>query len=132
MSFQNGIKFQSIVEFREFLPVDERIIVDALRDTIKDMIPASCREKLTYNVPFYYGRKRICLIWPASVPWGGFKKGVMLGFCQGHLLADKNYYLLHGNNKRIFYRTFQSLEDIHFDNVVTLLKEALDKDNNTR
>lgn len=84
MNFQKGIKFQSFVEFWDFLPENERIIVDVLRQIILENLPSICKEKLAYNVPYYYGNKRICLIWPGSIPWGGIREGVLLGFCQGN------------------------------------------------
>lgn len=128
MSFQNGIKFQSMVEFWEYLPTDERILVDALREIILKTLPATCKEKLTYNVPFYYGKRRICLIWPSSVPWGGFKSGVLFGFCYGNRLIDADGYLTHGTNKQVYYKIFQSVKEINRTAVTRLLKEALKTD----
>lgn len=125
MSFQNGIKFRSMIEFWEWLPEKERILTDVLRQIILEQLPTKCREKLTYNVPFYYGKKRICLIWPASVPWGGFKKGVFLGFCQGDKLKDPDNYLEHGTNKKIYYRIFHSEEEINVPVISALLREAV-------
>jgi hypothetical protein len=128
VSFQNGIKFQSFVEFWEYLPEEERIITDTLREIILKTLPANTKEKLTYNVPFYYGKRRICLIWPASVPWGGFKCGVMLGFLYGYKLKDKEAYLTHGTNKQVFYKIYHSTNEIHTKAIVRLLKEAIDLD----
>ena len=125
MSFQQGIRFQSMMEFWDHLPEDERIIVDVLRQIILHVLPATCKEKLTYNVPFYYGKKRICLVWPASVPRGGIKKGVLLGFAQGNKLKDTDRYLTHGTNKKIFYKIFHSPEEIDEKAIVKLLKEAV-------
>jgi hypothetical protein len=118
-------KFQSLVEFWEHLPENERIIVDVLRQIVLMTLPKSCKEKLAYNVPFYYGKKRICLIWPASVPRGGFSSGVLLGFNQGYKLKDVDNYLSHGTNKRIYYKIFQSPDEIDGDAIVKLLKEAV-------
>lgn len=113
------------MEFWEWLPENERIIVDVLRQIILETLPKTCKEKLTYNVPFYYGKKRICLIWPGSVPWGGFSKGVLVGFAQGNKLKDADNYLIHGTNKRIFYKIFNSAEEIDERIIVSLLKEAV-------
>lgn len=129
MAFQNGIKFRSLVEFWDYLPEDERIITDVLRQIILETLPPHCKEKLTYNVPFYYGKRRICLIWPASVPWGGIKKGVLLGFCQGNKLKDKDHYLTHGTNKQIFYKIYHSTDEIDAEAVINLLREAIELDN---
>ncbi len=113
------------MEFWEHLPDGERIIVDVLRQIILENLPSTCKEKLTYNVPFYYGKKRICVIWPASVPWGGIKKGVLLGFCQGDKLKDPDSYLEHGTNKKVYYKIFYSADDIDESPIIFLLKEAI-------
>jgi hypothetical protein len=112
MDFQRGIKFQSVVEFWEFLPEEERIIVDLLRQIILKYLPAGFKEKLSYNVPYFYGNRRVCLIWPGSVPWGGFRSGVFLGFCQGNKLVDPDNYLDHGTNKQVYYKIFHSVDEI--------------------
>src|SRR6187402_3698074 len=125
MAFQNGIRFKSMLEFWEHLPEHERIITDVLRQIVLETLPSYGKEKLTYNVPFYYGKRRICLIWPASVPWGGFNEGVFFGFCQGPKIIDNNRYLLHGNNKKIYYRIFQSPDEIEIDHLTELLHQAV-------
>jgi hypothetical protein len=128
MTFQNGIKFQSFVEFWEYLPEKERILVDVLRQIIKATLPDNCKEKLNFNVPYYYGNKRICLIWPAAVPWGGFDAGVFLGFSQGNKLADTDHYLTHGTNKQVYYKIYKSVEEIDEHAIIKLLKEAVEID----
>lgn len=125
MDFQKGLKFQSFVEFWDYLPEDERLIVDILRQIILENLPAYCREKLAYNVPFYYGKRRICLIWPGSVPWGGIREGVLLGFCQGNKLADPEGYLHRGTNKQVYYKIYHSVDEINEKAIVSLLKEAV-------
>jgi hypothetical protein len=127
MDFQKGLKFQSFVEFWEYIPENERIIVDVLRQIILENIPWS-KEKLAYNVPYYYGNRRICLIWPGSIPWGGFRTGVFLGFCYGHLMADTENYLHHGTNKQVFYRIYHSVDEIDEQAITRLLKEAIEID----
>ena len=111
----------------DYLPDDELKIVECLRKLMLEHMP-DVREKLAYNVPFYYGKRRICLIWPASVPYGGFKKGVLLGFCQGYKLKDPRQYLTHGTNKRVFYKIFQSPREINVRAIVSLLKDAVKLD----
>ena len=128
MSFQNGLKFRSLVDFWEYLPDDQRIMTDVLRQIVLEHLPAYCKEKLTYNVPFYYGKRRICLIWPAAVPWGGFKSGVMLGFCQGNKLKDADRYLTHGTNKQVYYKIFHSTDEMDMNAIVSVLKEAVETD----
>ncbi len=117
-----------MVEFWEYLPENERIITDVLRQIVLENLPPYCKEKLTYNVPFYYGKRRVCLIWPASVPWGGIKSGVLFGFLQGYRLEDKDRYLIHGTNKQVYYKIFYSTDEIDPGAIISLLKEALETD----
>ncbi len=131
MDFQKGLKFQSFVEFWDYIPADERIIVDVLRQIVLETMPW-CKEKLSYNVPYYYGNRRICLIWPGSVPWGGFRSGVFFGFCYGHLLPDSENYLHRGTNKQVFYRIFHSPEEIDEQAITKLVLEAVEIDKNFR
>jgi len=77
---------------------------------------------------FNYGKRRICLIWPASIPWGGIKSGVLFGFLQGYRLEDKDQYLNHGTNKQVYYRIFHSPDEIDPDAIISLLKEAVEWD----
>ncbi len=129
MIFQNGIKFTSLVEFWEYLPEKERMLTDVLRQIVLKNLPTYCKEKLTYNVPYYYGKRRICLIWPATIPWGGFNRGVLLGFSQGNKLIDKDRYLTHGTNKQVYYKIFYSTDEIDPGAIISLLKEAIETDN---
>lgn len=128
MTYQNGLKFQSLVEFWEYLPEDERTMVDILRQVVLETLPAGFKEKLTNNVPYYFGKKRICMIWPGAVPCGGIKKGVLFGFSYGNRLEDASNYLTHGTNKRIFYKIYKSVDQIEIPPVISLLKEAIDLD----
>lgn len=109
----------------EVLPANERIIVDVLRQIINENLPATCREKISYNVPFFYGKRGICIIWPATIPRGGIKKGVLLGFWHGNKLDDPDNYLTRGTNKQVFYRIFNSPAEIEEGPVVKLLKAAV-------
>ncbi len=121
-------KTKSILHLYELLPDEERIITDILRQIITENLPARCKEKISYNVPFFYGNKGICIIWPSSIPRGGIKKGVLLGFWYGNKLKDIDHYLIHGTNKQIFYKIFYTADDIDEDAIVKLLKEAVQLD----
>lgn len=125
MGLRQSVKYRSVVELWEHLPENERAIADVLRQIILATLPATCKERLSYNVPFYYGKRRICLIWPASVPRGGFSAGVLLGFSQGHRLRDPGNYLDHGTNKVVYYKIFRSVEEIDQRAIIALLKEAV-------
>nr|MDQ6905053.1 DUF1801 domain-containing protein [Bacteroidota bacterium] len=105
------------------------VIVDILRQIIKENLPLECKEKISFNVPFFYGKKGICIVWPASVPRAGIKQGVLLGFWYGNKLKDVDNYLVHANNKQIFHKIFNSPEEINEKSIVKLLKEAVAIDN---
>jgi hypothetical protein len=118
------VNFRNIDEFLIFLPENELEIVQYLRQLIRDSIP-ECREKLAYNVPFYYKHSRICFIWPPSVPWGNVKiKGVQLGFCNGYLLKDESNYLEKGNRKQVTWKAFTSVNEIDSELLRSFIHEA--------
>ena len=118
----------SLVQLFDTLPGNERIMVDVLRQIIVDTLPSYCREKLSFNVPFFYGNKGICIVWPASVPRGGIKSGVLLGYWYGNKLRDDDGYLTHGTNKQVFYKVFQQPEEIDDRPIKRLLEEAVKVD----
>lgn len=122
------MKIKSLPELYAILPENERIIVDVLRQIIQETLPAHCREKLSYNVPFFYGHRGICIIWPSTIPGGGVKKGVLLGFWYGNRLNDSEKFLTQGTNKKIFYKIYQSPEQIDEKPVKKLIKEAVKTD----
>ena len=123
-----SIKIKSLVHLYEVLPGHERIIVDVLRQIIIENLPVTFKEKISFNVPFFYGKKGICIIWPSAIPRGGIKKGVLLGFWYGNKINDADNYLTHGTNKQIFYKIFYSAEDIDELAIVKLLKKAVQID----
>ncbi|MGC4103946.1 DUF1801 domain-containing protein [Ferruginibacter sp.] len=123
------IKIKSIIQLYELLPTEEKIIVDVLRELIAAHLPAHCKEKISYNVPFFYGKKGICIIWPSAIPRGGIDKGVLLGFWYGNRLADTDHYLTHGSNKQIFYKIYHHADDIDGAAIIKLLNEAIAIDN---
>jgi hypothetical protein len=114
------IKFRNVTDFLDSLPADELKIVEVLRELVFDCIP-DCKEKLAYNVPFYYRHTRIVFIWAASVPWGAIDKGVALGFCKGTQLFDLNTT----DKKAIGRKVFQSVNEIHPTEIKQLLNEAV-------
>ena len=121
----NSMKIRSVLQLYDAIPEHERIIVDVLRQVISSQLPVYCKEKISYNVPFFYGHKGICIIWPAAIPRGGNKKGVLLGFWYGNKLIDVDHYLTHGTNKQIFYKIYNDVEEIDVKAVIKLLKEAV-------
>ncbi|HEX7457583.1 MAG TPA: DUF1801 domain-containing protein [Ginsengibacter sp.] len=132
MTLNSPIKIKSVLHLYEVLPEEERIIVDVLRQIISENIPGTFKEKISYNVPFFYGKKGICIVWPSIIPRGGIKKGVLLGFWYGNKLKDVDHYLTHGTNKQIFYKIFYSPEDINEKAIIKLLKEAVRLDSTSK
>jgi hypothetical protein len=125
MPLDPRIKIKSLSHLYEVPPEDERMTVDVFRQIIIEHTPPTCREKMSYNVPFFYGNKGICIIYPAFVPRAGIKTGVLLGFWYGSRLKDVDHYLTRGTNKQIFYKIFSSVEEINEKAIVKLLKEAV-------
>ncbi|NOU46986.1 MAG: hypothetical protein HOO86_07995 [Bacteroidales bacterium] len=119
------IKIQSLSQLYEMLPEDERIIVDVLRQLVSVNLPKHCKEKISFNVPYFYGNKGICIIWPATIPGSGIKSGVFFGFWYGNKLIDEDNYLNHGTNKQIFYKIYQSVDEIDQEAILKLLKESV-------
>lgn len=119
---------KSLLQLFETLPENERIITDVLRQIILENLPAYCKEKISFGVPYFYGNKGICIVWPATVPRGGIKQGVLLGFWYGNKLHDEDNYLTHGTNKQIFYKIFKLPEEINDTAIIKLLHEAVKTD----
>ena len=118
------MKIRNLVELFSMLPSTERIIVDVLRQIVLDTIPG-VKEKISYNVPYFYLNKGICIIWSSTIPRGGITKGVLLGFWYGNRLLDEDHYLTHGTNKQIFYKIFHEPEEIDDAPIKKLLLEAI-------
>ena len=129
MKSDPSYKIVSVLHLFERLPKNERLIVDVLRQIITENLPSNCKEKLAFNVPFFYGNRGICIIWPATIPRGGIQEGVLLGFWQGNKLNDEDGYLTHGTNKKVFYKIFNEVDEIDEPAIVKLLKEAVKVDN---
>jgi len=125
MKVGHNNKITSLVQLFDRLPESERIIVDVLRQIIRENLPGHCKEKLAFNVPYFYGKRGICIIWPASIPRGGIKQGVLLGFWQGNKLKDEDGYLTHGTNRKVFYKIYNDVEEIDEAAIVKLLKEGV-------
>jgi hypothetical protein len=130
--FENAGRITSLVQLFDRLQGNERIIVDVLRQIITEHLPSHCKEKFAFNVPYFYGKRGICIVWPAAIPRGGIKKGVLLGFWQGNKLKDEDGYLTHGTNKKVFYKIYYEAEEIDEAAIVKLLKEAVLLDQSTR
>ncbi len=117
-----SVSFRIIEDFLEYLPENELKIVQFLRNLVLDCVPG-CKEKLSYNVPYYRRHYTICFIWPASVTWGSkiTYQGVRMGFTNGNLLANDNNYLDKGNRKQVYWKDYSDTREIN----VPLLKSCL-------
>lgn len=113
------------MQLYDILPESERIIVDVLREITIGSLPKYCKEKISFNVPLFTGNRAILIIWPATIPRGGIKSGVLLGYWYGNRLIDEDRYLTHGKNKQIFYKIYQDSEEIDEAAIVKLLDEAV-------
>jgi len=125
MKNQPSDKIRSLVHLFEILPEEERIIVDVLRQIILENLPDYCKEKISYNVPFFYGNRVICIVWPSTIPRGGIKEGVLLGFWYGNKIPDTDNYLTHGTNKQVYYKIYKTAEDIDEAAIKKLIKQAV-------
>ncbi len=122
------MKVKNLLELFSLLPENEKIIVDVLLQIIRESLPNYCKEKISFSVPYFYGNKGICIVWPSTIPRGGIKKGVLLGFWYGNKLQDEDHYLTHGTNKQIFYKIFFEPEEINEEAIRKLLTEAIELD----
>ncbi len=123
-----SVNFRSVDDFFDYLEGTEKRITEELRMITLSALP-DIREHLSYNVPFYSRFKRICYIWPASIPWGRLKPGdgVAFGFCQGNKMQHDGY-LQTGSRKQVALRIYKSLKDIDAPLLVDLLAEAYEID----
>lgn len=119
------MRITTILQLYDLLPESERMIVDVLRQLIIETLPGECKEKISYNVPFFYRTRGLCIVWPAAIPRGGIKEGVLLGFWYGNQLNDADNYLTRGSNKQIFFKIFKSVDNINPEPIIRLLHEAV-------
>lgn len=122
------VSFRNVEEFLDYIPENELIIVEQLRNLVYECIP-NAKEKLSFNVPFFSRDKNICCIWPASIPWGNVPEStVVLGFTSGHLLDDPYKIMKAGSRKYVRTIEFDVTQDIDYEMVKFYLYEALEID----
>ena len=122
------MKFQSVEEFLDFLPEDQKLLVLLLREIVLECIP-DCTEKLSYNVPYYSRNKRVCFIWPSAVPWGKVERnGVLFGFVRGNLIQDEINWLEKGTRKQVYTKTFFKVQEIEEEVLRAYIFEAVELD----
>jgi Domain of unknown function (DU1801) len=130
MPAEVSVRIRSLLQLYELLPEEEKLIVDVLRHLVIDHLPNGFKEKISFNVPYFYGKKGVCIIWPATIPRGGIKEGVLFGFWYGNKMNDVDQYLTHGTNKQIFYKIYKKVSEIRTRPLIKLLKEAVRIDRN--
>ncbi len=114
---------KTIEDFIANLPENERRLTEILREIILDTLPG-VREKLSYGVPYFYRKSRICFLWPASAPMGGDYEGVMLGFCKAHQLSNEQGLLDMGVRKEVGAVIFNHVKQIDEEIIREVLLEA--------
>lgn len=121
-----GLRFATVQECLDFLPPDERALMERSRELLLREAPELV-ERLSFNVPFYKLRRDICFLWPASVLWGRRKTydGVRIGFSYGHLLRDTAGYLARGERKQVCWRDLRTLTSADERTITALLREAI-------
>lgn len=111
------MKVNNAVDFYDWLhglPQPEPQLVLYFHELIMELVPG-IEQRFTYGAPFYYLTKRLFYIWPASVPWGGLKSGVMLGFCVGTQLSNDDHYLQGEDKKTVRHVIYSSLKAAQSD-----------------
>ena len=97
-------------------PENLKPILKRLRGLILSASPY-VEEKLVYNIPFFYGKKRIFYLNPQD-NW------VDLGFCEGYLLAE-NPVLQTKDRTQVKTIRFLSIAEINEDVVLPIIHEAI-------
>ena len=98
------------------LPGHQQKLVQAIRKLIEQTVPMA-EEKLSYNIPFYHYRGRLCYINPS-------KEGVDLCFCRGKKLAEAFPQLMVKNRVEVATVPIQKLTDLETLSVASLLTAA--------
>lgn len=128
-------KFTTVQSCLDWIPENERTIAQALRQLVTECIP-NVREKLSFNVPYYFGHRGICFIWPASVIWGNEPtyEGVRLGFMWGCLLDNRTGFLDEGDRKQVYWKDIKSMAEFHefYDLLKDFIFEATAVDDQKR
>jgi len=97
-------------------PEKLRPVLKKLRGLILSASPFIV-EKLVYNIPFFYGKKRIFYLNPQQT-W------VDLGFCEGHLLAE-NPIMETKDRTLVKTARFKTINDIIDDELLPVIHEAI-------
>ena len=121
-----GLRFSHVVELLDFLPHDERMLTEQLRELVIGEAP-ELTERISFNVPFYKGHRDVCFLWPASVLWGKRKtyEGVRFGLTYGALVPGCEPYLQRGARKQVLWRDLSRVTTTDDRSIRQLLRAAL-------
>ncbi|QQR86083.1 MAG: DUF1801 domain-containing protein [Flavobacteriales bacterium] len=124
-----GLRFASARELLDFLPTDERALLERLREFVISEAP-QLHERLSFNILAYKQRRDVCFLWPASVLWGGKKTydGVRFGFSHADALSDPSGYLERGTRKQVYWRDLQEFTRTDERMLGQLLEQAVVRD----
>lgn len=117
-------KFKNFDSFLDALTPVERVICIRIRGLILDNFP-ELEETWAYGAPFFKGRKRICFLYPASLPYSGVKEGVNFGFTRANFLSNDHGLLDIGDRKEVAYIAILAEKDIREDLFLEILHEAI-------
>lgn len=120
----------TIEEFIYDLPKDECEMCFRLRNIILS-VTSDLEEQFSYGVPYYFRRRRVCCIWPASAK-AGPKRGVFVGFAYGNLLSNEQGIIEMGNRKRFGLIRYYNVKEIQEEPLLEILHEAILVDDRLR
>ncbi|MBP6813080.1 MAG: DUF1801 domain-containing protein [Saprospiraceae bacterium] len=126
-----SVKFAKHRDFDSFLDAllpGEQAICLRIRNLILQNFP-TLKETWAYGAPFYKGRKRVCFLYPSSLPYSGVKEGVNFGFNRGNLLSNEQGLLHLGERKEVAYIAVLAEKDVQEALFLEILHEAVILDN---
>ncbi len=109
MSWERMRKVKDLETFFEQCTESERVVVHTLMQLIQEC--AEFQIKISYGVPYFYRKRRVLFLWPASAAFGP-KQGVLLGFCQGSMMLDTFGLLERGSRKQLACITLLGLDEL--------------------
>lgn len=117
-------KHKDFDTFLEALTPPEQAICLRIRLLITENFP-QLHETWAYGAPFYKGRRRICFLYPASLPYSGISRGVNFGINRAYLLSNEQGLLQFGDRKEVAYIPVLAESDIREGLFLEILHEAV-------
>lgn len=107
---------QSVDQFIEFLPEEQKKIINKVRDILCKQMKLI--ESTKYHIPFYSKKKNIAYINPSRC-------GLVLGICCGSALY-KHHDVLVGNQKAVRHYPLKSIQDIDEQKIKEIIRDAIE------